>query len=279
MTLPNIVPPVVSPYLYVGDSYQRLAAASGTDTFTLAFVTGFRGGKAVWDGGVAPDPAWCASHKVCVSIGGAGSTTGELAGSIRDVSALASAYASIATTYHATSLDFDVEGASANNLASIARRNEALAILQRTHSTKITYTLAVMPSGLDSTGLAILKDAKAHGVKVSAVRVMAMDYGCNTKDMGAAAIKSGTSTRRQLDALGMHDTAVGITPMIGTNDTEHEVFSLKDAKVVAGWTGGPLGFWSLNRDNGTAVNAKANDGHSGVVQKPFEFLNILRGKA
>ena len=273
-----------SPYLYLSPNYQSLAKASGHNAFTLAFVTGFSNGHAVWDGGLAPDPAWCAdaSKHITISFGGAGSNTNELAGRMRDATALADAYVSIAKTYHAAALDFDVEGGSANDRVAIDRRNAALLLVQqKLPNVKVSYTLAVMPRGLDPTGLSVLKSAKAHGVRVDCVRVMAMDYGCHTKDMGAAAIAAALATHAQLHVIGNESTRVGITPMIGVNDTVPEVFTLKDAEAVKAfavktpWVG-TLGFWSLNRDNGTRADPKPSDGHSGVVQKPFAFLRALQ---
>jgi len=272
-----------SPYLYVSPNYQSVAKASGHTAFTLAFVTGYSNNEAVWDGGLAPDPAWCAdpSKHITISFGGAGSNTNELAGMMKDATALADAYVHIAKTYHAAALDFDVEGGSVNDRAAIDRRNAALVLVQqKLPNIKVSYTLSVMPRGLDPTGVAILKSAKAHGVRVDCVCVMAMDYGCHTKDMGAAAIAATQATYAQLHTVGYESARVGIIPMIGVNDTVPETFTLKDAATVKAFASkspwvGTLGFWSLNRDNGSRADPKPSDGHSGVVQTPFAFLRAF----
>ena len=275
-------PYLVAPYLYVGPKYKDQAAASGHDTFTLAFITGFRGGKAVWDSGMAPDPAWCASRKVILSFGGAGAHTNELAGSITDVDDLAKAYLSIAKAFKCTTLDFDVEGTSIRDGKAIDRRNAALARLQKTDPTiRVNYTLPVMPSGLDGAGLAVMKSAKKHSVAVGVCNLMTMDWGIRERNMGAACIKAATSTRKQLVDAGMSSVKVGVTPMIGTNDTPGEVLSLKDAVQVRDFCAatpwvGLVAYWSLNRDNGKVVSSKAAFEQSGVVQKPHEFLGIFK---
>lgn len=272
----------VAPYVYVTDSFKGLVAGSGHDSFTVAFITGYRNGKAVWDAGVEPDKALLRTFKNCIlSFGGAGSTTNELAGSIRDVNKLADAYMGIMAAYGATTLDFDVEGSSASQTESIDRRNRALSHVQNVRpSTVVNYTLAVMPFGLDATALNILKSAQKYRVKVNLVNLMVMDYGQRIKDMGKAAIDAANSVRKQLDSMGLRDVGIGLTPMIGSNDTADEVFTQEDARQVRAFADQTpwlrlLGFWSLNRDNGSKVSTKANDSYSGVRQTPFEFTKIL----
>lgn len=75
-------------------------------------------------------------------------------------------------------LDFDIEGSPLNNKASITRRDQALAALQKADpSVQVDFTLPVDPGGQPSNALNLLKDAEAQGVKVSAVNIMTMDFG------------------------------------------------------------------------------------------------------
>ena len=203
-----------------------------------------------------------------ISFGGASGT--ELALAITDVDVLATAYRKVIDAYDATWLDFDIEGAPTADHASIDRRNAAIAKIQASHpGLKIDYTLAVMPTGLDATGLNILVNAKKHGVVVNAVNLMAMDYSSEKIDMGDAAISAAKATKTQLDARGI-SASIGLTPMIGVNDTG-EVFTMADAtKVVNFATSQPwisfLSFWALGRDNPK---------QSGIAQKPWDFTTAF----
>ena len=89
-----------------------------------------------------------------------------------------------------------------------------------------------MPEGLTQDGVALLENARKNGVKVSAVNIMAMDYGpAYDGDMGQYAIQAATATQQQVkSALGIVDDAeawrtVAVTPMIGVNDVKVEVFT------------------------------------------------------
>ena len=188
-----------------------------------------------------------------LSFGGATGT--ELAIDIKDVNKLAEAYDSVITMYKTRHIDMDIEGAAASDSDSITRRNKALAILQTKYpDLKIDYTLSCMQRGLESQGLNILKDAKAQGVKVNAVNIMAMCYGNNEKQMGQAAISAATATKKQCDDLGLVYGGIGITPQIGKNDTPNETFTIDNAKEViafvqkTSWVNF-MSFWAVSFDN------------------------------
>ena len=272
----------VCPYLYVNWSHKKYLEECPHDSFTLAFITGYKDKRPVWDCGVVPDPAVFKKLKhVVLSFGGAGATTNEIAGAITSVNKLAEAYTNVMDTYGATELDFDVEGNSIKQADAIERRNKALVRIQKKRpDTKVNFTLPVMPYGLEPDGISLLKNAQREGVQINMVNIMAMDYGQQTKDMGEAAIRAANATYAQLQKLGLASTKVGVTPMIGTNDTAREVFTLDDARELrrfadaTPWVG-MLSFWSVNRDNGSKVDPKASDTHSGIVQKPYEFVQIL----
>ena len=271
------------PYLYVNSNYKKLIEESAHKSFTLAFITGYRNGKATWDCGVTPDAGLVKKLGHCIlSFGGASAKTNELAGAITDVKKLAEAYTDIMREYGCDELDFDVEGSSIKQPEALERRNRALAAIQKAlPATKINFTLPCMPFGLEKDGLALLKNAKQCGVRVNLVNIMAMDYGQRVKDMGKAAIDAANATRKQLQGLGLADTLVGITPMIGVNDTAGEVFTLQDAAEVRAFADktpwvGLLAFWSLNRDNGSgATDPRASMTHSGIEQKPYKFTRIF----
>ena len=205
-----------------------------------------------------------------ISFGGATGT--ELALAIKDVNKLVEAYGSVITMYNTRNIDMDIEGAAASDTTSITRRNKALAILQTKYpDLKVDYTLSCMQRGLESQGLNILKDAKAQGVKVNAVNIMAMCYGNNEKQMGQAAISAATATKKQCDDLGLIYNGVGITPQIGKNDTPNETFTIDNAKEVMAFVQKTswinfTAFWSVGADN-----AKS----SKTPQEQWEFTNLF----
>jgi len=74
---------------------------------------------------------------------------------------------------------------------------------------------------------------------------------------------------------------VGITPMIGQNDSPGEVFSLSNAQQVLTFAQqkkiGELAFWEVSRDNGNcAGSTTASDMCSGVSQSSYAFINAFK---
>jgi hypothetical protein len=179
-------------------------------------------------------------------------------------------------------LDLDIEGKSLNDAASVDRRNVALAAIQAANpGIQISYTLPVATDGLNQGGLALLNNAMSHGVKVAVVNLMTMDYGgaADPQAMGAHAISAVNGATAQMLDNGIR-ARIGIIPMIGSNDTKPEVFSLSDARMVADWAqSNPvvtrLSMWSVDRDLACAGATKASSTCSGVDQQPYEFSKIL----
>ena len=174
---------------------------------------------------------------------------------ITNVNALQAAYQSVIDAYGLTRIDFDIEGAAVADRASIDRRSEALAALQQNAAAagkplQVWFTLPVLPTGLTSDGLYVLQSALAHGVTITGVNVMAMDYGDSAAPspggrMGDYAIEAATSTFGQVKALygGAKTDAqlwamIGVTPMIGLNDVTTEVFDQAAAARASGLRSG-----------------------------------------
>jgi len=64
---------------------------------------------------------------------------------------------------------------------------------------------------------------------------MTMDYGSSGTEMGTAAEQASTASEKQLESVfGVSNawSRLGITPMIGPNDTPGETFTLADANTV-----------------------------------------------
>lgn len=294
--------------------YDLTAAArdQGIKYFTLAFIVADSGNQPAWGGfqeyRVNGGGDWDNAIKnhiagvralggdVMISFGGANGR--ELAEAITDVNALKTAYQKVIDTYQATQLDFDIEGASQADRASVDRRSQALAALQRDAAAagrplSIWLTLPVLPTGLTADGLYVVQSAIRYGVSLAGVNIMAMDYGDSAapnpqRKMGDYAIQAATSTFNQLKGLygtsktdGQLWQMIGVTPMIGLNDVTTEVFDQQEARELVAFAEqmgmGRISMWSLNRDK---QNASGKLNHvdlmsSSILQQPFEFSQIF----
>jgi hypothetical protein len=268
--------------------------------FNLAFVVaGGSGCTPEWGGvtAIGADPVAsqigalrAIGGDVRISFGGqAGS---ELAVTCTSVSQLEAAYQQVISAYDVNKVDFDIEGAAVDNTAANARRDQALAGLQaQDPGLQVSFTLPVLPSGLTSDGDAVLTGAVQGGVKVSAVNVMAMDYGDGAApnpsgQMGTFAIDAATATDAQVaSAFGISDAAawskVAVTPMIGVNDTSDEVFTVANAQQLAAFAASKhlawLSMWSAARDTECPGGAQsfASPTCSSIVTTPDQFTDTL----
>lgn len=239
---------------------------------------------------------------VTISFGGqAGLPLAEACKSPQD---LLAQYENVINAYHLKSVDFDIEGTAVADPASIKNRSIALHLLQAKYPTlKISYTLPVLPTGLDWNGLNTLSCAlnpKASNtcktcpdcaIKLSRVNIMAMDYGDNAAPnpqgkMGDYAIQSAKSLYQQLQSLlpnkNSHQiwSMVGVIPMIGQNDTSDEIFDLNDAKVLSIFAKekkmGMLSFWDANRDRPCGkFLASVKNNCSGIDQSEYGFMKLF----
>jgi hypothetical protein len=224
---------------------------------------------------------------VVVSFGGASGT--ELALACTSAGQLAAAYQAVIDAYGATHVDFDIEGAALTNTAADTMRAQAIATLQHDavaagSTLTVSYTLPTDPTGLSADGVAVVRDAVADGVALSLVNLMTMDYGlpAASGQMAAYATQAGAAVETQLAAIfpasGAAQIArmVGLTPMIGINDQDYEVFTTQDAATVAAWATanhiGMLGMWSLGHDH----PCPQTDGKcSGTPQSDWQFATTL----
>ncbi|QLE70557.1 sugar hydrolase [Streptomyces rectiverticillatus] len=287
--------PYVDTSLHPAYDLLDTAKKTGVRNFNLAFVTSGGGCTPKWGGvtDLGSDPVAQqigklreAGGDVRVSFGGAaGSELGLVCSSADE---LAAAYGKVVDAYKLTKVDFDIEGAALPNAAANTRRAQAIASLQKKHpGLDVSFTLPVMPTGLTQDGVDLVGNAKKNGVSVSAVNIMAMDYGSSFDgDMGQYAIDAATATQAQVKGvLGLSDKAawkaVAVTPMIGVNDVAAEVFKVDDAAQLAafgrskgiGW----LSMWSAARDKqcpGGAQNS-ASATCSSILQDELAFTKAF----
>ncbi|MGY6024954.1 chitinase [Streptomyces spinosirectus] len=286
--------------------YVSATDASGTDssgspsTYNLAFVISDGSGcTPKWNGEKAlGDPAVKSRISKLTKVGGSvrvsfgGASGKELASTCDSASALAAAYGKALDAAGATRADFDIEGGELTDSHSVALRSEAIALLQKERSDlEVSFTLPVMPSGLDSGSLALLESANRYDVQVATVDIMTMNYGESyTGDMGDYALTSAKAAHAQLKKVfGLSDAGawqgMAITSMIGVNDITAETFTLSDAAQVRtfaeqkgiAW----VSMWATFRDQqcekGNPTRDDAATNCSGVKQSSGAFGRALAG--
>lgn len=276
-----------------------LDAAGTPSAYNLAFVIADGGDcTPTWGGTTAIDDAAVASRisaladagaTVRVSFGGASGT--ELAEACGSASKLAEAYGKALDAAGASTADFDVEGDALTDSDSVDLRSEAIALLQEERSDlSVSFTLPVMPSGLDADSVALLESANNHSVQVSTVNVMTMNYGSSYDgDMGDYAETSAEAAHDQLeDVFGLSDEGawkgLALTSMIGENDVDNETFTLDDAARVRefaeekgiAW----VSMWASFRDRACDAGSDTDDAStdcSGVDQEDGAFAAAFSG--
>jgi len=281
--------PYVDIALATGSQVAANAAAAGVPGVTLAFLID-GGCTAVWSGGLgnvsnamfpngtsvrsAIDSLTGAGRRVIISWGGANGSVLNSCGTAAQAQAM---YQSVFNAYpNISGQDFDIEGGV--NLALLA---PALAGLKAANPGKsVSLTLPVLPTGLVSAGLNIVNAVHNAGLRPDTINIMAMDYGSandNGGNMLLSAQQAAQATRNQTGDM------IGVTPMIGQNDTQGEIFTLANASAFVTWARGQayinrLAFWSMPRDNGGCPGQTfASPTCSGVAQSTWQFSSIFNG--
>jgi chitinase len=284
--------------------YVSATTASDTDstgsptTYNLAFVISagsdctpkWNGTYAIGNSAVKTRISALKESGTSVRVSFGGASGKELAEVCDSATALAAAYGAALDAAGSTQADFDIEGDALTDSDSVALRSKAIALLQKERTDlKVSFTLPVMPSGLDDDSLALLESANDNAVRVSTVNIMTMNYGSPyTGDMGDYAETSAKAAHDQLkDVFGLSSAGawqgLALTAMIGEQDVSGETFTLADAaqlrtfaeeKGVA-W----VSMWSTFRDrqcssdNASADNAATDC--SGVTQSSGAFAKAL----
>ncbi|MFC8514394.1 chitinase [Streptomyces sp. NPDC057257] len=288
-----------APYVSATEASDNDSAGSPT-TYNLAFV--------IADGS-ACTPAWNGEDSLAdssvksrisqlkadggsvrVSFGGASGK--ELASTCDSATALAAAYGKALDAAGSTQADFDIEGDQLTDADSVALRSQAIALLQKERSDlSVTFTLPVMPSGLDSDSLALLASANKYDVQVSTVNLMTMNYGESySGDMGDYALTSAKAAHTQLKKVfGLSDEGawqgMALTSMIGVNDVDGETFTLSDAAQVRAFAEEKeiawVSMWSTFRDQQCEEGSDGDDDAatncSGVTQSSGAFGEAFAG--
>lgn len=235
-----------------------------------------------------------------VSFGGQLGT--ELAVSCTDVDALTNAYLAVVDRYDLTSIDLDIEGASLADREATVRRAQAISAAQDHVKSNdgrldVWVTLPVAPSGLTADGEAVVDEMLEAGVDLTGVNGMTMDFNTGVtpgKQYSDVVLQAATALHGQVQsAFSRHGVSlddarawerVGITPMIGQNDIQAEVFTIGDAERVNEFARnkgvGLVSMWSLNRDSTCAsplptVVTVVQTHCSGIDQESHSFADVL----
>ena len=301
---------VYAPYFetWTSDGITATSNASGVKHFTLAFLetTGKRSCTLAWNGDKTQTVAAgrylsdiaslrAAGGDVIPSFGGWSADQGgtEIGDSCQSVASIVAAYREVVTTYDVSRLDMDIEGRSLTRTAGIDRRNEAIAKLQGWAARKgrrlqIQYTLPTSADGLEASGLAVLQNAVANGVRIDVVNPMVFDYYDHvTTEMGGAAVSASRGLHGQLMALLPNLTSAqvwalqGATMMNGVDDFPQrtEVTDLGDAQQLLDFAvrkgTSTLSIWAIQRDNGGCPGGGAANDCSGIAQGDWDFSHLL----
>lgn len=285
--------------------YVSSNEASGNDsagspaTYNLAFVISdgsdcspkWNGTTAIADSAVKSRISKLTQDGATVRVSFGGASGKELAVSCDSASELAAAYGKALDAAGSTQADFDIEGDELTDSDSVDLRSEAIALLQKERGDlEVSFTLPVMPSGLDDDGVALLESANEHDVQVSTVNIMTMNYGESyTGDMGDYALTSAKAAHTRLKELfGTSDAGawkgMALTSMLGVNDVDNETFTLDDAAQVRefaeekgiGW----VSMWATFRDRQCGDDSSSDDALtdcSGVDQEDGAFAEAFSG--
>ncbi len=281
----------VAPYIditYSSPSLASVHSATGQKYFTLAFALGDSTGcNPAWGGTIAINDSrivndvhalQAAGGQVIVATGGA--LGPYLEQNCSTTASLLAAYEKVLDTVGTNYLDVDVEASIDYN-----KVNSALLQLQQARGTVISYTLRVQAQdyGVDPFSVQILQDAAAKGLNVL-VNPMLMDFGY-TGAWGDAMVSAANATLAQMKTIwpGKSDAQIkamlGITPMIGKNDTGPTT-TLANAQQLLSYAQsngiGRIGFWSVGRDNGGCPNGSVSPTCSGISQSTYAFTNIFK---
>jgi chitinase len=297
---------IFSPYLEIDSGANltskltTLKSTTGLPYYTLAFMNeNTADTNVIWGSGgsvsaTGTNPAYISQINALRAVGGdvilsfGGADSNEPADvSGMTLTTLESQYQAVINAYHATWLDFDIEGDPLNNTAANQMRNTALKALQVANpGLQISYTLAADPNGLDSNGFKLLQDAASKGLNIRTVNAMTMDFGTWTvkgvvQTESQLSISTATAVHNEIEST-LPNTGIGMTVLIGQSDNPGEVFQLTDAQPVLNFAETTsyinfLSMWSIDRDNAsTKTSSTDNATNSGIVQSQYFFTNTFQ---
>jgi len=256
---------------------------------TLAFATGTCGSE-TW-GGVS-GAGWAAENipqlqaaglNYVVSTGGEAGTFS--CDSTADMEAFIARYASP----HLVGIDFDIEGGQTQS--EIQDLVDAAAGAQSQYpNLQFSFTLATLGAsdgsygGVNSLGNEVVEAVLGSSLKKYVINLMTMDYGSASSSVCVVVSGSCEMAQSAIQAVenlehtyGIPASKIGVTPMIGMNDTASETFTVADVDTLThyavdnGLAG--LHFWSLDRDTPCADTYASPTCNSVSSTTPLEYTD------
>lgn len=282
---------------------------TGTAVAVMAFITSGRSDpcEATWGGTYTLDQAEeklgldrqvqdfrDSGHDVAVSFGGQQGM--ELAAACSDTESLKKAYSSVITRYNLNVIDLDVEGIGASDVAVAERRAAAIAEIQADRPSgeplQVWLTLPVSRNGLTPAAALSVRTMLEAGISVTGINLMVMNFGPLPAGVSmldastAAAERTHNALQEVYSKAGRSEgpadlwNRIGLTPMIGVNDVEANVFTLEDARALNAYAVskgiGRLSMWSYNRDVAcSSSEAGVSHSCSGVEQERGAYAKVL----
>jgi len=275
--------------------------AGGDKNFNLAFVLDSGGCTPAWDGD--------ATHKVSadgtvtgvvsavrakggdVSVSFGGYNGVELGATCGGSSSLANAYQQVINKYNLSRIDLDYEGDDLD--ANMGVRFGAIKILQNNanaagRTLQVSLTIPMTTVGFPGSGIDELNQAKAAGVSLDIVNIMAFDYGLtNSSDQATSVEMVAQAAQGQLKQVFGWDDAtawghLGLQIMNGHTDQPSELFTQATFQTLLGYARskhvGWFSYWSLNRDrtcDPRVPHGWADGSCSSVSQNAYDFTKIV----
>ncbi|MFZ6863035.1 glycosyl hydrolase [Undibacterium sp. Ji67W] len=259
-------------------------------TITLAFATG-ECGEENWDG--LPGEVFAeanvpllAKKEINYII-----STGGQAGSFTCSSD--AGFKKFIERYHSAQLsgfDFDIEASQTEEQINQLIKRIKLAQTAYPHL-RFSFTLPTLAiinkPALGAIGLTVMQSIKKADLHDYYINLMVMDYGVSSTDacvlgadarcdMGASAIQAAINLHHY---FGVPFDHIELTPMIGGNDTEDEVFNLNDIATMTLFAQknhlAGLHFWSLDRDVDCPPGPASPDCNSYGKAGLFGFTNAF----
>jgi chitinase len=263
-------------------------AATGQQTFELAFVLSDGGCSAAWGGTqeVSSDTAVAniisgvraAGGDVSVSFGGYGGTKlGQVCGSAQ---ATAAAEQAVINKYQLKAVDFDLEEPEYENTTAIDNEIGAAQILQQNNAgLYVSITTAGTTAGTGYFGQNVLNTAKSDNFVPANYSIMPFDGGFNGAASQTAALESFHTLL--MNTFGWNSATAynheGVSQMNGRTDSA-EYFYQADFQSVLSYAQSHgltrYTFWSVNRDlqcNPPNNNGQLSGTCSSVPQNSWDF--------
>ncbi|WP_433828970.1 chitinase [Actinoplanes sp. CA-015351] len=282
--------PVVAPYVDIVSGtadLEEVHSKTGLTDFSLAFVLADAEGTCTptWGGTTAIDSSTVADEIEAIGdIGGeaivsTGGATGTYLENVCSAGDLAQAYRKALDVAGSNHLDVDIE--QDVDYGTVA---EALAALQAGQGTEISLTLPVggTETGLTDEDVALLQTLADAGVEVT-VNAMTMNFSYDS-GWGDAMTEATEAVHADLAKVwpGRSESELyamlGVTPMIGVNDTG-PVTTVANARTVLAFARekglGFVRFWSVNRDNGDCGDGELSGQCSGISQSDYAFTKLF----